>query len=355
VTVRAVSLSNYNPQYDNSLLVSRVDPFPNTLQSSVSTVLRHAHYGLPYVCGYTYRIEQEYMLNFKHVTATPSIYLDDSDAAIILRFAYTESREVYDINTNVLGLATPFKPAQATLLNATSCLVADNYQNHSEKYVDVCISGKDKPDRTTVEIEGIICRNFCPKPIDPNDGGGWSDGGDSNGGGGGGGGGNATNTTNQTTFVKEDFIRVWSNTTQWPQGVLPSPGDNVTIPGEWTILMDMDPAFMNVFQVQGDVIVDDRDTVVMANYIWIRAGSFRAGNTTHPFGYKLDIYINGSKTDPTYVIDKNIANNKVLVVTGRFGLFGSAPATTTTKLTSKAAVGDTFILVESADGWNVGD
>jgi hypothetical protein len=59
--------------------------------------------------------------------------------------------------------------------------------------------------------------------------------------------------------------------------------------------MDMDPAFMNVFQVQGDVIVDDRDTVVMANYIWIRAGSFRAGNTTHPFGYKLDIYINGSK------------------------------------------------------------
>jgi hypothetical protein len=62
-----------------------------------------------------------------------------------------------------------------------------------------------------------------------------------------------------------------------------------------------------------------------------------------------------ARTDPTYVIDKNIANNKVLVVTGRFGLFGSAPATTTTKLTSKAAVGDTFILVESADGWNVGD
>lgn len=157
------------------------------------------------------------------MTALPTKYMNLSDAGIILRFAYTENREVYDIATNVNGTLGAFKTAQTSMLNASVCQAAENYQNHSEHYVDVCVSGKDKPAHTTIEIEGIICRNFCPKPIPPNDGGGWSDGG--------GGGGDNTNPTNNQTFQKEDFIRVWSNVTQWPQGVMPSPGDNVTIPG----------------------------------------------------------------------------------------------------------------------------
>jgi hypothetical protein len=32
-------------------------------------------------------------------------------------------------------------------------------------------------------------------------------------------------------YVKEKFLRVWSNVTQWPGGVLPANGDDVTIPG----------------------------------------------------------------------------------------------------------------------------
>ncbi len=47
--------------------------------------------------------------------------------------------------------------------------------------------------------------------------------------------------------IAENFYRVWSNVTQWPDGVLPSDGDNVTINCNWTILMDLDPAPMNVF------------------------------------------------------------------------------------------------------------
>lgn len=119
--------------------------------------------------------------------------------------------------------------------------------------------------------------------------------------------------------------------------------------------MDMDPAFINVFEIHGDVIVDERDTVVMARYMWLRAGSFRAGNSTNPFAYKLDIHINGSKTDLTFVVNNKTAANKYMVVTGRLGLFGAAPATTQTRLTSKAAASATEITVESADGWVVGD
>jgi hypothetical protein len=32
-------------------------------------------------------------------------------------------------------------------------------------------------------------------------------------------------------YNKENFLRVWSNTTQWPGGVLPADGDDVNIPG----------------------------------------------------------------------------------------------------------------------------
>ncbi len=36
-------------------------------------------------------------------------------------------------------------------------------------------------------------------------------------------------------------------------------------------------------------------------------------------------------------------------------LFGTAPATTFTRLTANAAVGATTITVENLDGWSVGD
>ena len=36
-------------------------------------------------------------------------------------------------------------------------------------------------------------------------------------------------------IVKEDFVRLWSNQSQWPEQRLPVDGENVTIPGNWTI------------------------------------------------------------------------------------------------------------------------
>ena len=43
-------------------------------------------------------------------------------------------------------------------------------------------------------------------------------------------------------YEREDFFRLWSNVTQWPEERLPTDGENVTIPGEWKILVDVDPA-----------------------------------------------------------------------------------------------------------------
>jgi hypothetical protein len=37
---------------------------------------------------------------------------------------------------------------------------------------------------------------------------------------------------------------------------MPVPGQNITIPGEWTIIMDINPVRIGFFLVDGDVFID---------------------------------------------------------------------------------------------------
>lgn len=37
---------------------------------------------------------------------------------------------------------------------------------------------------------------------------------------------------------------------------MPVPGQNITIPGEWTIIMDINPVRIGFFLVDGDVIIN---------------------------------------------------------------------------------------------------
>lgn len=142
-------------------------------------------------------------------------------------------------------------------------------------------------------------------------------------------------------FVKEDFLRYWSNKTQWPNGELPQPGDNVTVNGNWTIIMDINPAQCEFLTIFGDVIIEDKlDINITCNAIWLRSGSLKAGSATAPFTHNLTIQLNGYKKDPGYVFDPSLVGNKIFVVTGLLQLYGVSPATVSAKLTASAHVGD---------------
>lgn len=243
-----------------------------------------------------------------------------------------------------LGVSSALITQSTDPLDPTVCLAGDFYQSHPGTYVDVCVtnrmpSGSTASSGTKIVVNGIRCRNFCPKPIP------IPDNNDTNNGGGG----------NIDNFVKEDFMRVWSNTTQWPRGELPTAGENVTIPGEWNLLVDMDPAAINYFEIRGDVYIDERDTVISAKSIWLRAGSLRAGNSTNPFGYKLTIYINGSDADMNWAINQGHSGKKYFLVTGKLFLYGPIPSNTHNRLKAKAQAGDTSIEVENVADWLVGD
>lgn len=46
---------------------------------------------------------------------------------------------------------------------------------------------------------------------------------------------------------------------------MPVDGDNITIPCEWTVMMDMNPARIAYFEINGDVIIPDTlDVTIVA-------------------------------------------------------------------------------------------
>lgn len=281
-------------------------------------------WAMPFALGYIYNIWWNLGIDFTHMAISPSMYFDASEPGVLFRFNYTETRELFEITNMVSGkLQLPLITPGTAIPDMTTCGSGDYFHDDVNRYLYVCVSGRNKPINTYIDVNGIKCRYLCPQP--------------------------------EGEFTKENFTRRWSNATQWPNGVLPQAGDNVTVNGNWTLILDVNPPKLNNLTINGDVFVDDRDTIIQANFIWIRAGSLNAGNSSSPFKYKLDIIIHGEKGDRGFVVDANNAANKYMVVTGTLSLYGQAPGTVWTRLTSKATVGATSITVGSTSGWVIGD
>lgn len=189
----------------------------------------------------------------------------------------------------------------------------------------LCSSGKNKTGPFEyIDVNAIICKYDCP--VSPGEAG------------------------------KENFQRLWSNATQWPNGTMPVDGENVTIPENWTIWMDVNPAIAPLLTIDGTVYVNDtRNTNITAQSIWIRQGSLTAGSLPTPYQHKLTIQLNGEQNDRGIVVDPLQAGNKLFVITGQLFLYGIAPSTVQTVLTSYATAGNTWIKVASSSGWAAGD
>ena len=119
--------------------------------------------------------------------------------------------------------------------------------------------------------------------------------------------------------------------------------------------MDIDPAPLNNLTIDGTVIIGDRNTLITAHFIYIRAGSLTAGNSSDPFQYNLTIKLLGGHDDFTYYIDSIVNANKFMVVTGELNLYGIVPGSVWTRLSASAKTGDTSITVDDATDWAVGN
>lgn len=212
-------------------------------------------------------------------------------------------------------------------LDRSTCNFGDYTHNNDIGVLTLCATSRGKIRiNEYLDVNGIKCRYLCPSP------------------------------TGQ--FIKENFIRLWSNVTQWPEGRLPLDGENVTINGNWTILMDISPAIIDFLLIDGDVIIPDTatETNISAKIIWVRAGSIKAGSSATPHPGKIRIQILGNKEDRGFAINEFIAGNKFFAVHGRVELYGSAPSTIWTRAKATVRAGFNNISVTSSiSDWQVGD
>jgi hypothetical protein len=100
---------------------------------------------------------------------------------------------------------------------------------------------------------------------------------------------------------------------------MPKEGDNITIPCEWTVMMDMNPVRIGYFEINGNIIIEDnRDFTIVAENIWITgSGSVKAGSAENPFSRSLIIQLNGNQMATGFTVSPDLTGNKMFVVTGR--------------------------------------
>lgn len=61
--------------------------------------------------------------------------------------------------------------------------------------------------------------------------------------------------------------RLWSNTSSWPNGILPAEGEDVTIEGTWRMLLDISPPPLGIVYVFGELKFYDQDVNFTANTV----------------------------------------------------------------------------------------
>lgn len=83
-----------------------------------------------------------------------------------------------------------FQTEKTEALNTATCSMGEYTHDIENKVMEVCISGRNKSPTMYLDINAVICRYLCSdNPL--------------------------------FTGPREDFIRKWSNVSQWPNQRLP--------------------------------------------------------------------------------------------------------------------------------------
>ena len=171
---------------------------------------------------------------------------------------------------------------------------------------------------------------------------------------------NSGSSSNSSDGVKpiNDSIRYWSEPDTWSTRKVPLIDEDVTIPLNIKVLLDIDPPNLGNLIINGDLIFDIRRpiTTLKARNIYIYTGKLLAGNETMPFGNRIDIILLGSKISPFLSFSPIIPSaNKAIIVASQMLLYGLIPNTITAKLVSSTMKGSSLLSVNLCIDWNAGD
>lgn len=136
------------------------------------------------------------------------------DGSLVFRHNYVKSRELFEVRiTNNSQVINQTNVQSGSLLNITTCNMGDFYHDNAMRIFGLCMSDRYSRANYEIAVYPIFCRYDCP------------DNGNNNGGGDGGGG----NDGGSCFTAPESNFRLWSNASMWPDGVVPTSFQNVTI------------------------------------------------------------------------------------------------------------------------------
>lgn len=170
-------------------------------------------WAMPFATGNYYNVHWKWGIDFTHLAIAPSRLWSSSDA-VVLRFNYSDYRELYNIGKwYQQSLQLPYITGSDSLTDPTTCKNGDYYHDANNSYLFVCVSGRNKTIREWIDVNGARCLNACPEDI--------------------------------IGVNREDFTRLWSNVSNWPNNVLPQAGANVTINDTWNMILDCETPIFN--------------------------------------------------------------------------------------------------------------
>ena len=155
-------------------------------------------------------------------------------------------------------------------------------------------------------------------------------------------------------------VMMWSNVTIWPNNTLPTEGDNVTIPRDMYVIVDV-PMLprLGMIMIQGGLeMLDNQSRTLEADLIIIEGGRFVAGYPDTPFRNNFRIILHGSNTSPEfrYEFGAPTVGAKAIGVFGELILNAEPTSSTSWSLLRNTAnVGDTQITLMDNVDWNTGD
>ncbi len=89
---------------------------------------------------------------------------------------------------------------------------------------------------------------------------------------------------------------LWSSPNSWPTGTVPTAGQEVTIPSNKTILLDVTPPDLGNMIIEGSLIFQDKNLSLTAETITVK-GLLQIGTVANPFQSSATITLNGPKID----------------------------------------------------------
>ncbi len=144
----------------------------------------------------------------------------------------------------------------------------------------------------------------------------------------------------------------WSNPASWANGRVPMTNEDVTIPANKQIVLDVSPSNIGNLLIEGSLIFDEKDLSLTAKSILIK-GLLQIGTAALPFQNKATITLNGPKSDDPLYGGRFLST----IEGGSLQLFGASAAKLSWgQLEGTVQPGATKIVLDrNTNGWEAGD